>query len=211
VDWALASVAVALLAYAAVSGRISGTSLTAPMVFTACGLLFGTEVLGFIDLSPLGDDVQTLAEATLAVVLFSDASRIDLRALRGEAAVPARLLGIGLPLTIVLGFVLALPLFGDLGWAEALLLAVILAPTDAALGQAVVMLPRLPSRVRQSLNVESGLNDGICVPLFLVVLAVASVESLRALLMISSTDRTALPPGHAVALAPEIGAFVPGM
>jgi sodium/hydrogen antiporter len=179
VNWALASVAVALLAYAAVSGRIAGTSLTAPMVFAAAGLLMGTEVLGFIDLSPLGDDVQTLAEATLAVVLFSDASRIDLRALRGEAAVPARLLGVGLPLTIVAGFVVALPLFGGLGWAEALLLAVILAPTDAALGQAVVMLPRLPSRVRQSLNVESGLNDGICVPLFLVVLAVASVESDR--------------------------------
>ena len=176
-DWALASVAVALLAYAAVSGRIARTSLTPPIVFTAAGLLMGTEVLGVIDLSPLGDDVQTLAEATLAVVLFSDASRIDLRALRGEAAVPARLLGIGLPLTIVAGFVVALPLFGGLGWAEALLLAVILAPTDAALGQAVVMLPRLPSRVRQGLNVESGLNDGICVPLFLVVLAVASVES----------------------------------
>jgi NhaP-type Na+/H+ or K+/H+ antiporter len=179
VEWALASVAVALLAYAAVSGRISGTSLTAPMLFTAFGLLVGTEALGFIDLSPLGDDVQTLAEATLAVVLFSDASRIDLRALRGEAAIPARLLGLGLPLTIVLGFVLALPLIGGLGWAEALLLAVILAPTDAALGQAVVVLPRLPSRVRQSLNVESGLNDGICVPLFLVVVAVASVESDR--------------------------------
>ena len=172
-DWALASVAVALLAFAAVSGRLAGTSVTAPMVFTACGLLAGTEALGFIDLSPLGDDVQTLAEATLAVVLFSDASRIDLRALRGEAAIPARLLGIGLPLTIVLGFVVALPLFGGLGWAEALLLAVILAPTDAALGQAVVMLPRLPSRVRQSLNVESGLNDGICVPIFLIALAVA--------------------------------------
>jgi NhaP-type Na+/H+ or K+/H+ antiporter len=179
VEWALASIAVALLAYAAMSGRISGTSVTAPIVFTAAGLLMGTEVLGFIDLSPLGDDVQTLAEATLAVVLFSDASRIDLRALRGEAAVPARLLGIGLPLTIVAGFAVALPLFGELGWAEALLLAVILAPTDAALGQAVVMLPRLPSRVRQSLNVESGLNDGICVPVFLVVLAVASVESDR--------------------------------
>jgi NhaP-type Na+/H+ or K+/H+ antiporter len=179
VEWALASVAVALLAYAAASGRLSGTSVTAPMVFTACGLLFGTELLGLVDLSPLGDDVQTLAEATLAVVLFSDAARIDLRALRGEAAIPARLLGIGLPLTIALGFVVALPLFGGLGWAEALLLAVILAPTDAALGQAVVMLPGLPSRVRQSLNVESGLNDGICVPLFLVVVAVASVESDR--------------------------------
>jgi len=176
VDWALASVAVALLGYAAVAGRIAGSSLTAPILFTAFGLLTGTEVLGFIDLSPLGDDVQMLAEATLAVVLFSDASRIDLRALRGEAAVPARLLGIGLPLTIVAGFAAAVALVGGLDWPEALLLAVILAPTDAALGQAVVTLPRLPSRVRQSLNVESGLNDGICVPLFLVVLAVATAE-----------------------------------
>ena len=178
-EWALASLAVVLLAYAAASGRLSGTSVTAPMVFTACGLLIGTEVLGLVDLSPLGDHVQALAEATLAVVLFSDASRIDLRALRGEAVVPVRLLGIGLPLTILLGFVLALPLLGDLGWSEALLLAVILAPTDAALGQAVVVLPGLPSRVRQSLNVESGLNDGICVPVFLVVVAVASVQSDR--------------------------------
>ena len=178
-NWALAGVSVALLAYAAVSGRIAGTSLTAPMVFTAAGLAMGTEALGFIDLSPLGDIVQTLAEATLAVVLFSDASRIDLRSLRGELSIPARLLGVGLPLTLVAGLAVALPLLGELGWSEALLLAVILAPTDAALGQAVVTLPRLPSRVRQSLNVESGLNDGICVPVFLIVLAIASVESDR--------------------------------
>ena len=175
-EWALASVAVALLAYAAVSGRITGTSLTAPMVFTAFGLLVGSEALGFIDLSPLGGSVQELAEATLAVVLFSDASRIDLRALRGELAIPARLLGVGLPLTLIAGFVVALALLGELAWPEALLLAVILAPTDAALGQAVVTLPRLPVRVRQSLNVESGLNDGICVPVFLIVLAIATAE-----------------------------------
>ena len=68
-------------------------------------------------------------------------------------------------------------MFPELLWAEALLLAVILAPTDAALGQAVVTLPRLPSRVRQGLNVESGLNDGICVPLFWIVLAIAQAES----------------------------------
>ena len=178
-EWALASIAVALLCYAALAGRLEGTPITAAMVFTGFGLLFGTEALGFVDLAPLGDDVQTLAEATLAVVLFADASRIDLRTLRGEAAIPARLLGIGLPLTIVAGLAAAVPLFGGLGWSEALLLAVILAPTDAALGQAVVTLPSLPSRVRQSLNVESGLNDGICVPLFLVVLAIASVESDR--------------------------------
>ena len=175
-EWALASVAVALLAYAAVSGRITGTSLTAPMVFTAFGLLVGSETLGFIDLSPLGGSVQELAEATLAVVLFADASRIDLRALRGELAIPARLLGVGLPLTLIAGFVVALALLGGLAWPEALLLAVILAPTDAALGQAVVTLPRLPVRVRQSLNVESGLNDGICVPVFLIVLAIATAE-----------------------------------
>jgi NhaP-type Na+/H+ or K+/H+ antiporter len=77
----------------------------------------------------------------------------------------------------VAGFVLALVVFPELLWAEALLLAVILAPTDAALGQAVVTLMRLPSRVRQGLNVESGLNDGICVPLFWIVLAVAQAES----------------------------------
>ena len=175
-EWALASLAVALLAYAAVSGRITGTSLTAPMVFTAFGLLVGSEALGFIDLSPLSDSVQELAEATLAVVLFADASRIDLRALRGELGIPARLLGVGLPLTLAAGFAVALALLGELAWPEALLLAVILAPTDAALGQAVVTLPRLPVRVRQSLNVESGLNDGICVPVFLIVLAIATAE-----------------------------------
>jgi NhaP-type Na+/H+ or K+/H+ antiporter len=176
-DWALASVAVALLAYAALSGRIAGTSLTAPMVFVAVGLLLGPEVAGLIDPAPAGGHVKALAEATLAVVLFADASRIDLRALRGEVAVPARLLGIGLPLTLVAGFAAAVALLGALSWPEALLLAVVLAPTDAALGQAVVTLPRLPSRVRQSLNVESGLNDGICVPLFLIVLAFATAES----------------------------------
>ena len=87
------------------------------------------------------------------------------------------MLGIGLPLTLLVGFVLALVVLPELLWAEALLLAVILAPTDAALGQAVVTLTRLPSRVRQGLNVESGLNDGICVPLFWIVLAIAQAES----------------------------------
>ena len=90
---------------------------------------------------------------------------------------PVRLLGIGLPLTIALGAVVAAAFFGALSIAEALVLAVVLAPTDAALGQAVVTEPRLPSRIRQGLNVESGLNDGICVPLLLIVLAVAEAEA----------------------------------
>ena len=87
---------------------------------------------------------------------------------------PVRLLGIGLPLTIALGSLVALALFGSFSLSEALILGVILAPTDAGLGSAVVTDPSLPQRVRQSLNVESGLNDGICVPILLIVLATSS-------------------------------------
>jgi sodium/hydrogen antiporter len=176
VHWQLAILAAVLLAFAAVSGRIEGTWVTAPMVFTAAGLVFGVEALGLVDPAATGLEVKVLAEATLAVVLFSDASRIDLRALRADVGIPVRLLGIGLPLTLLAGFVVAVALLGDLAWPEALVLAVVLAPTDAALGQAVVTLGRLPLRVRQSLNVEAGLNDGICVPFFLIALAVAQAE-----------------------------------
>ncbi len=174
--WQAVAIALILLGYAAVSRRLDGTSVTGPMVFTAAGLVVGVEALGFVDPEADGLAVKTLAEATLAVVLFSDASRIDLLALRSAVGIPARLLGIGLPLTIVAGFLVALLLLGDLDWPEALLVAIVLAPTDAALGQAVVTSKRLPVRIRQSLNVESGLNDGICVPLFLVALAVALAD-----------------------------------
>ena len=175
--WALPTIAIALLAYAAVSGRLEGTSITAPMVFTAAGLLVGAETLGLVDPVVSGEAVKLLAEATLALVLFGDASRIDLKALREEVSIPARLLGLGLPLTLIVGFGAGLVVLGELDWTEALILAVVLAPTDAALGQAVVTLPRLPSRVRQGLNVESGLNDGICVPLFFIVLAIAQTQA----------------------------------
>jgi NhaP-type Na+/H+ or K+/H+ antiporter len=170
-------VSVVLLAYAAVSRRLDGTSITAPIVFTGAGLIAGGRAAGLIDPAPSGETVKLLAEATLAVVLFGDAARIDLRALREEYRLPARLLGIGLPLTIVAGFGAAFLLFGSAAWPEALVLAIVLAPTDAALGQAVVTLPTLPSLVRQGLNVESGLNDGICVPLFGIAIAVASTEA----------------------------------
>ena len=176
-EWALPTIAVVVLGYAAVSRRLEGTSITAPMVFTGAGLLAGGKVSGLVDPDSSGETVKLLAEATLAIVLFGDAARIDLRALWQERRIPDRLLGIGLPLTIAAGFVAALLVFGSMGWPEALLLAVVLAPTDAALGQAVVTLPSLPSRVRQGLNVESGLNDGLCVPIFTVVLAVASTEA----------------------------------
>ncbi len=175
--WAVPAIAVVILCFAAVSRLLEGTVVTAPIVFTAAGLLLGASMLDVVHTDPNHESVKLLAESSLALMLFGDAARINLRALRDEFRLPARLLGIGLPLTIALGFAVALLLFGSLGWPEALLLAVVVAPTDAALGQAVVTLPSLPSRIRQGLNVESGLNDGLCVPVFVTVLAVASTEA----------------------------------
>ena len=174
--WELAIVAAAVLAVAGVSRRLADTPFTPAMAFVLIGLLMGPLVIDGVTSAPRSGPVRTLAEATLAVVLFADASRIKLRVLRREYTVPMRLLAIGLPLTIVAGALLAAGIFNGLNAAEAVVLAVVLAPTDAALGQAVVTEPRLPSRIRQGLNVESGLNDGICVPLLLIALAAADVE-----------------------------------
>lgn len=175
--WALAIVALTLLGVAAISRRLLGTPITPAMVFVAVGLLVGPQVLGELDLESSSSTVRALAEATLAFVLFCDASRIDLGRLRRDIALPVRLLGIGLPLTIALGALAAAAIFTALSVEEAVILAVILAPTDAALGQAVVTHPRIPARIRQGLNVESGLNDGICVPLLFAAVAVADVAS----------------------------------
>jgi NhaP-type Na+/H+ or K+/H+ antiporter len=176
-DWALALVALALLIVATISQRLSGTPLTPAMLFVAFGVLVGPDVLHGIDVESSSATVRTLAEATLALVLFCDASRIDLATLRRGAGLPVRLLGIGLPLTIALGALAARVVFPGLSFWEAVILAVVLAPTDAALGLAVVSDPRVPPRIRQALNVESGLNDGICVPLLFAAVAAADVES----------------------------------
>lgn len=174
-DWVLATIGVVLIAFAAASRRLERSYVTAAMFFVTAGLLAGP-VLGLLDLSVGGEPVKLLAEVTLTLVLFADASRISLSALRNEFLVPVRLLGIGLPLTIVAGALVGVALLPGVGLAEAFLLAVILACTDAALGQAVVTDERLPSRIRQGLNVESGLNDGLCVPLFWIALAIAGAE-----------------------------------
>jgi NhaP-type Na+/H+ or K+/H+ antiporter len=173
--WELAIIAATALAVASVSRRLTGTSVTPAMVFVLVGVLVGPLVIDEVGAAPTGEGVRTLAETTLAVVLFADASRIKPRLLRREYAVPLRLLGVGLPLTIAMGAVLAAVIFDQLNVTEAIVLAILLAPTDAALGEAVVTERRLPSRIRQGLNVESGLNDGICVPLLLIALAAADV------------------------------------
>ncbi len=170
----LAFVAAFVLAYALVSRRLETTPVTGPMIFVGFGLLVGIGGLGIIDIGMDEGAVRTLAEATLVLLLFTDAIRIDLRRLRRQIELPSRLLGIGLPLTVVAGAAAALLVFPDLGVWEAALLAAILSPTDAALGQAVVSNPVVPSRVRQALNVESGLNDGVMLPVITLLLALAA-------------------------------------
>jgi sodium/hydrogen antiporter len=170
---ALFAVALGIFAFALISRRAEAGMVTAPMVFTAFGYLMGSAVLGIVEPQLRSTGVQAVAEITLVVALFTDAARIDLRRLGREHDVPMRLLGIGLPLTVVAGTGLAMLMFPDLGLWPAALIGVILAPTDAALGQAVVSDTRVPQRVRQGLNVESGLNDGLAFPALLLVASLA--------------------------------------
>jgi len=172
----LTILATAALVYVVLSARLKRTAVSSAIFFLTAGILLGDAALGWFAFQPDSGVLRLIAESTLALVLFADASRIDLRLLRRELAVPARLLGIGLPLTIIAGALAAFALIPGLSGIEAVLLAIAVAPTDAALGQAVVSDDRVPSRIRQGLNVESGLNDGLCVPLLLIALGVAAAE-----------------------------------
>ncbi len=164
-------VALSILGFGLISRRIERTVFTAPMIFVGLGFLVSGHGLGWLSLE-VGDQViHTLAELTLVLVLFTDASRIDLSLLRREHDLPVRLLAIGMPLTLVLGAIVATLIFYEWSFWPAALLATILAPTDAALGQAVVSSSVVPVRIRQALNVESGLNDGIALPVVLILLA----------------------------------------
>ncbi len=174
----LGVLAAVLFGYSLVSRRLDRLAVSAPMVFVATGMLLGPDVLGVIDLELTSETGLLVAEAALVIVLFADAARIDLRALRGNSNLPARLLGLGMPLTIGLGVLAGALLLEQIEFWEAAIIAAVLAPTDAALGQAVVSSELVPQRIRQALNVESGLNDGLSIPfLFLFVgLAVAETE-----------------------------------
>ena len=173
----LAIPAVAVLGYAVVSGRLRGTVVTPAMVFVGVGLAVGGNGLGWIDVEFSVSAVQALTTATLTLVLFTDALRIDVPALRQEIDLPRRLLGVGLPLTILAGTGAAVLLFDELSLWPARR-AGDRAGTDrrrarAGRGHGPVACP---SRIRQGLNVESGLNDGLCVPLLAIFLTLAESE-----------------------------------
>ena len=173
----LAILAAFVFLYSTVGGGLERTPINGALVFTAFGLLFGPLGLDLLDLDVGAEGLRTLAELTLAMVLFTDASNSDLGVLKKNIRIPGRLLLVGLPLTIVFGFGVGVVLFGGLTLLEVAILATMLAPTDAALGKAVVSDERVPANLRQGLNVESGLNDGICVPILFVFLGLAVAAS----------------------------------
>jgi sodium/hydrogen antiporter len=173
----VALVAALVFAWGTLSARLERFDVTAPIVFVVAGLLLTHGLLAPLGFVPTPELVKALAEITLVLVLFSDASRVGLRDLRADWGLCLRLLGIGLPITIGLGMLLALGLFNGMSAWLALLVGAALAPTDAALGAGVMVNPAVPARIRRLLNVESGLNDGIATPVVLVAMLAPRLPS----------------------------------
>ncbi len=161
---ALAVGSACVIIWGLVSARLERWDVSAPTAFVVLGLVVTHGPTAIIHFNLHSSTIRSLAEVTLAIVLFADASRVNVRALRADAALPARLLGIGLPLTIGAGAATAALLFGGNGLWVAAAIGAIVAPTDAALGASIMQDERVPSGVRRLLNVESGLNDGIATP-----------------------------------------------
>ncbi len=173
----LAILALAVAGYALIARRLERFSVGPAFVFLVIGIVLSDDVLGRISLEPAGEPIKLLAEATLTLLLFADASTIRVRALQKDARPVALLLIVGLLLTIALGTLGALLLFPGVSVGIALLIGASLAPTDAALGQAVVADRAVPARVRRLLGVESGLNDGIATPVVFFALALATADA----------------------------------
>ena len=168
--------AAVVFGFGLISRRLEGTIITAPLLFVVAGIVLGPAGFGVAEFALDEHTVLLLGEIALAVVLFTDAAQTNLRTLRQNEALPLRLLGIGMPLTLALGTGVAAFLLTDLTFWEAAIVGTVLAPTDAALGQPVVSNPRVPARIRQALNVEAGLNDGLSVPFLALFLTLATAE-----------------------------------
>jgi len=187
----LAILALFVFIYSLIAGRVERSVISGPMVFVVVGFLLGPSALGWIKGDSSSEDLNTLADLTLALVLFSDAASADLSVLKRQFRIPTRMLLVGLPGVILLGFGLAVFMFTGLSIYEAAILATMLAATDAALGKAVIGNKSVPSRLREGLNVESGLNDGICVPilLFFITLTITTKHGGQAVSALSLVTR----------------------
>ncbi len=166
-----------LAGYALIANRLDQSSIGPAVFFVLLGLLLGPDVLGLLRIDVESSTIRDLAELTLALVLFTDASTVGLAGLRRDAGLVGRLLGIGLPLAIAAGGLVAWLVYPELPVATALLIGAILAPTDAALGLPVVANLAVPVRIRRVLNVESGLNDGIATPFVVLFISLAAATN----------------------------------
>lgn len=166
-----------ILLFSLFSVRIEKTGLSGPILALIIGLVTGPLLLNIFDMTVEGEEYRIIAELALALVLFTDASKTNLTVLQKNSSIPIRLLLIGLPLTIIFGMVCGYLLFKGFSWIEVGILATMLAPTDAALGKAVVTNKSVPSRIREALNIESGLNDGISVPVLFLFIAFFTTQS----------------------------------
>ncbi|MDX5338742.1 MAG: cation:proton antiporter [Cyclobacteriaceae bacterium] len=166
--------ALLIFVYGLFSKKTENSMITPPMIFVIIGVIVSFFDLELMKEGPKGPAVKVVMEFTLLLILFIDGSMVDLKSLKKESNLPLRLLGIGLPLTMILGSVIAIGLFPEIRPLGLILMAFILSPTDAALGQAVVTGDQVPKRIRQTINVESGLNDGIGLPPILVCIALLS-------------------------------------
>ncbi|HEX4127837.1 MAG TPA: cation:proton antiporter [Acidimicrobiales bacterium] len=177
---ALAVISACVVVWGLVSSRLERWNVSAPIAFVVLGLVATHGPVALVHLNLHSSAIRSLAEVTLALVLFADASRVNVHRLRADVALPVRLLGIGLPLTIGAGAALAAGLFSGAGLWVAAAIGAIVAPTDAALGASVMEDERVPAQVRRVLNVESGLNDGIATPFVNLFLAgAATAEAVR--------------------------------
>jgi NhaP-type Na+/H+ or K+/H+ antiporter len=177
---AIAVISGCVIVWGLVSARLERWDITAPVAFLVLGLGAANGPFALIHLHLHSSDIRSLAEITLALVLFADASRVNVKALRADLGLPAHLLGIGLPLTIGAGTAVAAGLFTGAGLWLAAALGAIVAPTDAALGASIFQDKRIPATIRRALNVESGLNDGIATPFVNLFLAGAvTAEAIR--------------------------------
>ncbi len=166
-------IALCIVFYGAFSGRFAKSVISAPMIFMLAGLAAGQAGLGLFEIDIENEVLEGFGELTLGFILFADAAATNSRNLLKESRIPQRLLLVSLPLTIIFGTAVAIGLFPNLSWQECALIAAILAPTDAALGYAVVTSKDVPERIRQGVLVESGLNDGIALPMVLLFAALA--------------------------------------
>ena len=169
----LAVLALFIFCYSLVAGRLERAATSGPIVFVVAGLLMGPLGLGWFDGDVSRTGLRVLADLTLALILFIDAANADLAILKQQFRIPSRMLLFGLPGVIFLGTIIAALLFDTLSLSEAAILGTILAATDAALGKAVITNKAVPVQIREGLNIESGLNDGLCVPILFVFIALA--------------------------------------